>query len=122
LVRIRRNRENSERIADVLNAVSEEHFYKSEIMKAANLSNNYVIHILIFSVDMGFLAVNNRKYSITDKGKTFLEKLTELTCRINEVRDSLEKLEKEKENLAGLLNGPQNQLTNQADFWRIEQI
>lgn len=100
-----RNREVVERVADVLKAVSDGRFYKSGIMEAANLNSIYASRILDVALASGFLVVNNRKYGITETGKSFLENFKALTCSIDEVKSSLEKLKDERQALACLVYG-----------------
>lgn len=85
-------------IADVLKAAGKG-ARKTRIMCAANLSYGLLRKYLDETVALGYLAISEEEYEITDDGNAFLKKYVEYASRYSTVGRELESMKLEMEEL-----------------------
>ena len=73
-----RRRGRLQMIKEILELLAKCGRTKTEIIRRANLNFYKGQEILDFLMEKGLITKSSEKYSITDKGKDFLEKLREL--------------------------------------------
>ena len=84
-----RYRRRFEIIGDILSVAEKNSVKKTRIMYVANLSHRLLEKYLREAVGLGFLAVNDDGYQITEKGKFFLEKYRDFSVKQSKIRTCL---------------------------------
>jgi len=104
-----RYRRRFEIIGDILSVAEKSSVKKTRIMYVANLSHGLLEKYLREAVGLGFLAVNDDGYQITEKGKFFLEKYRDFSVKQSKILKQFESLRLERELLERMLENPGNE-------------